>query len=364
MPNIKITKLLGFWFLIFTSVIFGSYSAYGDDSAKHLRVGGVVSLSGPASVHGESIQQGLLLAAEDLAAEGKKVDLVFEDDGSNSSKTVSAIQNLAAKGINLFIGMTWSFQAESAAPVIQRLAGLGFAPACSSQIAGGPNQAMLFGTNPSTEKIPIIKDWFLSNNIKSADMIYAASSWGSLHEEVLKKAAKEANVTIGEVSTYNYGDEAASIPVLVTKLRRSKPDAVFVTGSKEGSAILIRKMLEQQVKAKLLGTDDFRDAVEAGLIENDLKGLDAYYLTLPISKEFSARFEKRFKKAPYVYADSAYDGLMLLSAAFHATDGTPEKMREYLILNPSYSGFSGPIRFDNNGDVHKSTFRILKLSEK
>lgn len=338
--------------------------AYAEESKKPLKVGAVVSLSGPASVHGESIRDGLILAKEDLAAKGINVDLAFEDDGSNSAKTISAIQSLSARGYKLFIGMTWSFQAENAAPVLSRLGALGYAPACSSQIAGGSNSAMLFGTNPSTETTPIIADWFKSNGVKSAGMIYAASGWGTLHEQIFRDAAAQAGTKISAVESYNYGEEGSSIPSLVTKLRTSPPDAIFVTGSKEGSSILLKKLIEQGIKSKILGTDDIEDAVMAGLIPADMKGIDAFYIALPISDEFRSRFKQRFNKDPYVYADSAYDGLMVFERANRETDGSPQGMRNYLISNLDYSGYTGAIKFDRNGDVHRGTFKIMKLNGK
>ena len=331
------------------------------EAQKPLRVGAVVALSGPAALHGESIKNGLLLAADSLAAQGKKIELVFEDDGSNSSKTVSAIQSLHARGINFFIGMTWSFQAEGAAPALKRIHALGMAPACSSEIAGGPSPGLLFGTNSSSEKAPVLEEWFKKEKIHTAAMIYASSGWGTVHEKIFREVAQKAGVTITTVNSYNYGDEATAIPSLVSKLKSTMPDGLFITGSKEGSSLLVKKLNDFKMKVKVLRTDDIKDADLAGILPHSTEDVPLSFITLPIADEFKMLYKKKFKTDPYVYSDSAYDMLTVLSAAYSNTSGAPADVRAYLLAAKSFPGLSGPISFDANGDVHRNQYVIEKI---
>ena len=84
---------------------------------KVLRVGAILSMSGPASAQGAALKDGIELAKNVLENGGWKVEVIYEDDGTVPKTTVSAIESLAARGTKFFIGPTWSFLADAAAPI-------------------------------------------------------------------------------------------------------------------------------------------------------------------------------------------------------------------------------------------------------
>lgn len=64
------------------------------------------------------------------------------------------------------------------------------------------------------------------------------------------------------------------------------------------------------------------------------------------------------KKVAIIYADSAYDGLMIIAKAVENTDGTVGQVRDYLRNKLVYEGYSGRFDFNENGDTQKTIFTV------
>ena len=170
--------------LILTILTFFAVNAHAED--LKIKVGGVLALSGLASPHGKSIQEGMLLAQEDLKKEGIDIQFTFEDDNTQTSKTIAAIQSLSARGIKFIIGPTWSYQVASALKILEKSKILAIAPACSSEFSGGAHPNVIYGTLKTSEKMKPASEWIKSNNIKKVMILRDSSEWGSSHETMFK----------------------------------------------------------------------------------------------------------------------------------------------------------------------------------
>ena len=89
-----------------------------------IRIGAVLALTGAASIHGQNEREGLELARKEINSKGgiagKQVEIIYEDDQTDSAKSVTAIKKLVeVDNINLIIGGTWDFLANADIPVIE-----------------------------------------------------------------------------------------------------------------------------------------------------------------------------------------------------------------------------------------------------
>ncbi|MDR2097641.1 MAG: ABC transporter substrate-binding protein, partial [Spirochaetaceae bacterium] len=74
-----------------------------------IKIGGIFPLSGNVAVYGVEARNGILLAIEEINAaggvNGKKIELISEDDEGNPEKSVNAYNKLTAKDkVNIIIG--------------------------------------------------------------------------------------------------------------------------------------------------------------------------------------------------------------------------------------------------------------------
>ena len=345
------------------TLFFLPYCAFGQEGEAvsgrpPLKIAAVLSLTGPASVHGESMRKGIELAQRELKIEGRPVSVAVEDDGTAPLRTVSVVKSLTARGYKFFVGPTWSYLVESAGPVFQREGVLALAPAVSSEEVGGIQPAVFFGTGKSQYKLKPVIEWLRAQQVKKAAIVYASSRWGEVHGALYKQAAAAAGVEIVALETFNYGDEEGSIPIILTKLRGLDVDALLTTSSKEGAAKIFRVMSELKMRAKLLSTEDLLDAARAGILPAADGRTAAYSLALVTLPDFALKYRQAFGEEPYIYADSAYDAVRLLTRAYYETDGSVGAVSKYLEDLKGYSGLSGVWVFDRGHDVQKGAYEI------
>jgi len=78
-----------------------------------IKIGSILSLNGAASSWGQAAQNGMNLAVEDINREGgihgKKIKIVYENDQSDPTQTVTAYNKLKnINDIKFFIGASWT----------------------------------------------------------------------------------------------------------------------------------------------------------------------------------------------------------------------------------------------------------------
>ena len=89
-------------------------SACAQTGQDTIKIGAVLSLSGPAAAYGDASRQAIDLAVQEINAgggiNGKELVVVYEDDHTNAQQAVSAFQKVAnIDGVAAVIGGTWDF---------------------------------------------------------------------------------------------------------------------------------------------------------------------------------------------------------------------------------------------------------------
>ena len=355
---------MGLRAVLFLFLIVFSVSAEELSSRpKVLKIGAVLALGGNASVHGNNIKNGLELAKRDLESRGWLVDLAYEDDETQPAKTVSAIHALTARGYNLLIGPTWSYQVESAISVIERQNALSYCPATSSIVVGQKSANVFHGISFGEVMLGPVVAWLQANSIKRVAIVYADCVWGEVHSKLYQEATKRVGATLVTQEKFSYGEEESALPILVTRMKAKAPDVILTTGSAQSSAMIVKKLKELNAKIKVMSTDDMQDAVEQRLVNVEDKSIPKIYaLIAKIDQRFRDKYRETYSAEAGIYADSAYDGLMIMAEAVGNTDGSTEQVQEYLHQKLNYQGYSGRFDFDDNGDTQKTTFFVRSFN--
>jgi len=84
------------------------------------------------------------------------------------------------------------------------------------------------------------------------------------------------------------------------------------------------------------------------------------------NESFRSRFKKETGKEVKLYSPYVYDATMILVEAMKTADSVNPKIYSKEIANIKYSGVTGPISFDKNGDVQDASLTIFtyNLNEK
>lgn len=333
-------------------------SVAGD--SKSLKVAALLGLTGGASHHSAAIRKGIELAAEDLRARGWEIDLRFEDDQTNPTKTVSAMQFLARQGYKLFIGPTWSFQVNAVRGIVAKNDFIAMVPAGSSDINGGAAQGIYNLSPARTQQLPDLVKWLKRTGFRRGFIVTPNGDWGEIHRQVFARAVKEAGGTVVGEEQFDYGIDIASLRTILLKVKQGNADIVFTTGASGDVANVVRARNSLHLNFSILSTEDIRDALALNLVTPADLQQNVFAIGLTVGPDFRKRYSARFGKEPNLYADRGYDALMILAEAVERTDMSPKTVRSFLSSGVQFSGVSGGIKFDNHGDVESGEYQIVK----
>jgi branched-chain amino acid transport system substrate-binding protein len=347
--------------VIFLFALAMPHVSVAEDS-KSLKVAALLGLTGGASYHSAGIRKGMELAAEDLKERGWKIDLRYEDDQTNPTKTVSAMQFLASQGYKLFIGPTWSFQVNAVRGIVAKNDFVAMVPAGSSDINGGPAQGIYNLSPARMQQVPDLIEWLKKTGYRRGFIVTPNGDWGEIHRQVFAHAMKDAGGTVVGEEQFDFGIDISSLRTILLKSKLAKADVVFTTGAGGDVANVVRARNALHLNFSILSTKDISDALALHLVTPADVQQNVFAIGLSVGADFTKRYKARFGEEPNLYSDRGYDALMILAEAIEKTDGSPKAVRSFLNSGTQFSGVSGLIKFDSHGDVESGDYQIVKAS--
>lgn len=328
-----------------------------------LKIGVVLGLTGDAAVHSKNMKDGLTCAQQKLREQGVAVDLTFEDDGTDPKRTIAAFQSLLWRDFHFFIGPAWSYQVPPVLPILQKAGAVTIAPATFSEIATPGAGHIFYGVSAGEAEVRVLRDWLKAQNIRKIATLVAEGSWGEAHEGYFLSAARGLGIEVTSSNRYSYGSEQSAIPAVILKIKSQQPDAILSTGSADGEAVIANSVAKIRAVTRIVGTEDMQDAADLRLFDPSVTPGVEYTLIKKSSPAFAAIFKGCAANTPGIYADSAYDSLMVLVHAIQSSDGSPAGVRKILSKDFQYQGVTGVFSFDEHGDVHKEDYEVREVSK-
>ena len=331
-------------------------------STKKLKIGAVLSLTGPASTHGNAIREGLEFAKSDLQEKGWDIDIEYQDDGTEPKKTILAVQRLSAEGIKYFIGPTWGVLAVPSAPIFKKLNALSLQPCNSSDFVKGVNDRYFFFFTPPSKAKPKIVEFLKQQAGKKVAIYNNISDWGNLWENMFKEAISEAGATLVETKNVQYAGEEGGISSIITSFKQKGINVILSTTTKELTAFTISHLEQQQMKVALL-SPDLIDTIHEKLSNTKSSFVEGYTITPISDPNYGIRFENKYGRKTNKYSDSAYDSLITLTTAIDAVGSDTDKISNYLKNTIDLKGYAGRIKFTTTNDIEGYGYEIKKLVE-
>jgi branched-chain amino acid transport system substrate-binding protein len=342
--------------------------------ANVVKIGHVGPISGAIAHLGKDNENGARMAIEELNAEGVMIDgkkvtfeLVAEDDAADPKQGTAVAQKLADAKV---------------AGVIGHLNSGTSIPASAIYSAAGIPQISPSATNPKytrqgfkTTFRVVADDTQLGGTLgkyavttlkgKSIAVIDDRTAYGQGVAEEFTKAVEAAGgkVVAKEFTT----DKATDFNSILTTIKGKKPDVVFFGGMDAVAGPMLKQMKSLGIKAKFMGGDGIcstelvklgGDAIaddqvfcaEAGGVEGEAKaGME----------DFRNKFKTKFGAEVQVYAPYVYDSVKLMVAAMvKANSSDPAKYLPVLAATADYKGVTGPISFDEKGDIKNGALTL------
>lgn len=336
-----------------------------------IRIGAVLSVTGPGASLGEQQQQALEMVVGQIndagGYNGHPIELEVVDDQSNPDRAVEQMRAIISSfDPHAVIGGSLSGVCLATKPVTEELGVLQY---CLSA-ANIPAPAPLYfsAQSPLARWIADLPfQHFVNEGYERVGCLASDDASGQLTVSVLEPAAKGAGIELF-VETFNVAD--VDVSAQLTKLRSNDLDAMYVCTSGAGVVTVLQGMQQLGIdiptwigsgSASLPVAELIKDVLpEAGVLTGGEK--IQVYDQLPTDDpqapaiiEFAGQFEAEFGRRPDLFAASAVDALNILLEGISAVgpDAEPADIAKYLEDEIDYVGLQ--LEYDFSADDHRGT---------
>jgi len=325
-----------------------------------VKIGAILTTSGPAASLGEPQRKTLELLVDEVNARGgilnKKLQLIVYDDGADPQKaTVFAKRLIEADGVDLILGPTASGPSLAIIPIVQQAGILNISLAGASAIID-PVRPWVFKM-PASDSMAARSIYLdmRKRGVKKLAILHDTGAFGRASLEQFRKSASLYDITIVGVESYDPKDTDTSVQL--TKMKSLEADAFLVLGISPAPALVTKNYRDLRLAPPLYHTHAVATPEFLRLAGAAAEGIriPAPPLVLPgtdqgefrvVVERFAVPYQKRFEVAPTVFAGYAHDGFWLAMAALKAA-GTTEKaaVRAAFERITDFKGVNGTYNF-------------------
>jgi branched-chain amino acid transport system substrate-binding protein len=343
---------------------------------KVVKIGGLLTTSGPAAHLGKVCLTGAQMAVDEINAKGGltvggekvKVELINYDDKCVAKDAVSATERLLKQDkVPVIMGAICSHCMLAAMEVTEKEKIPIVTPIASSVKITSMGYKYVFRTwsNAAIQAETVTRFASEDLKLKTAAYIGRNDAWSRSAADEFKKRWEKRGGKLLVTEFYELG--STDFYPQLTKAKNANPDLIYFCSLSEDGALAVKQAKELGIKAQIMGTDEMGNdqffQVSGGAIE----GAYIYWTEGP-KKQKSLDYEQRYKKKYGVDSiaidKGGYDTLSIIAQAIEkagtVTDST--KIRDAL-AKTDYDGIRQRFFFSDNGQA-KVEMWIVKIENK
>jgi branched-chain amino acid transport system substrate-binding protein len=338
-----------------------------------IKIGVIQPLTGSVAYNGTTDVNGSKLAADEINAKGgvlgKKIELVVEDGQCKPANSVNAAEKLIQR--DKVVALSGAFCSSATLAVMP--------------VAQNYKIPLITGVSSSAPLTEKGNQWFF--RATETDALLAKSFAKILYGEIkLRKVAyigvnddfgrgavaefekqmKDLGATTVMTEFFEHG--TSDFYTLLTKLKASGADGVFVAAETQDGSIFVKQKAELGLPVKVFGVGSWATSDFIKLTGDASEGIYAAVpyaatMTTPKNKGFVEAYTARFKEAPGKYSTAGYNAISILAQAIARANSTDaEKIREAL-TKTDYEGPNGHFQFDAKGQASGFTVVLVQLTK-
>jgi branched-chain amino acid transport system substrate-binding protein len=363
---------------IATSLVLGAVAAYAADTIK---IGSILSVTGPAAFLGDPELKTLQMYVEDINKKGgvigRQLELVHYDDGSDANKANGFAKRLIDDDkVDILVGGTTTGATMSMVPLVEK-ANIPFISLAGAVVIVEPVKKWVFKT-PHTDRMAAEKVFedMKKRGISKVALLSETSGFGQSGKKETEGVAAKYGITL--VANETYGPKDTDSSPQLTKIKNvAGVQAVFVFGLGQGPAIVTKnyKQLgitlplyhahgvasEEFIKLAGAAAEGVRLPAASLLIADKLAANDPQK---PVVTAYTKAFNDKWKTDVSTFGGHALDGLMLAVDAIKRANSTDKsKVRDALEATKGFIGTGGKVNMsatDHMG-LDLSAFNMLEI---
>ena len=311
----------------------GGSNSGGSDSDVFM-IGGIGPTTGDNAIYGTAVENGIQLAVDEINADGGingyQIEYQFEDDQSDSEKSVNAYNILKDWGMQMLVGTVTStpcvavveeshadnmFQLTPSATTVEAVQYDNAFRMCFSDPSQGTVSADYIADNSIASKIAIIYD--------SSDT-YSTGIYQSFAAE-----AEERGLEVVTAQAFT-ADSSTDFSVQIQKAKDSGAELVFLPIYYQEASLILAQADRAGFAPKWFGVDGMDGILNVDGFDGSLaEGLMFLTPFTPDAEDeatqsFVAAYEEEFGDTPIQFAADAYDCMYVIKAAAEKAEITPD----------------------------------------
>lgn len=323
-----------------------------------IEIGALVSLSGMAKTDGEQSRRAMTLAVEELNAGPLKatpVRLVEGNSDSDPARAAAELQRLIRE--------------EKVAAVVAAVSSdevLACAPAANL------SKTVLYATTASSDDIRQAGDFVFRSMgsaaaeaaalVRRVSELFPGARVAVLHSDRAFGVSYRdsfVNAFAGRKpipTTLSYPSGSSSFAAQVAALKSAAPAAILLAGNDSEMAAILKEARAAGITAPFFAAGIISDLIpaQAGAAAEGLVVVAPAFdvdSKLEKTRAFVAAFRQRYGVEPTYSAANSYDAVWLLAELIQKGARSGEALRDGLYTTTDFPSLSGPLTFDQDGEV-------------
>ena len=358
------------------TLIAGAYAA-----SAQVKVGAVLSVTGPASFLGDPEKKTLEMYVEEInqkgGVNGQKLQLVIYDDGGDANNARTFATRLVEEDkVVAMVGGTTTGATLAMIPVFED-AQIPFISLAGAIQIIEPVRKWVFKT-PHTDKMACEKIFgdLKRRNLTTIALISGTDAFGKSMRDQCVAVAPKLGIAVAHEETYGPRDSDMT-PQLTNIRNKAGVQAVVNPGFGQGPAIVTRNYRQLAIAQPLYqshgvaskqfidlagpAAEGVRLPAAALLIADKLADADPQK---PVVTSYTRIYQQKSGQAVSTFGGHAYDGLMILTQAMgRAKSADKAKVRDEIEKTKGYLGTGGIVNMsptDHMG-LDLTAFRMLEI---
>ncbi|HET7318860.1 MAG TPA: ABC transporter substrate-binding protein [Nitrospirota bacterium] len=371
-------RFLKFLILSFFLPVLSLTQAFAEDT---LKVGAILSVTGPASNLGAPEARTLSMLVEDINARGgiigKKVELVVKDSGGSPEKAVSfAKQLIEEEKVFAMIGPSTSGETMAIKNIAEE--GKTILLSCAAaEVIVSPVAKYVFKVAPKDGFAAVrIFDEMKKLGISKIGMLSSNTGFGKAGKEQLEKLAPEHGIQIAISEVYD--KSATALTAEVTKLKAKGVQAIVNWSIEPAQSIVIKNARQTGMTIPIFQSHGFANIQYARTAGSAAEGVifPASRIVVsdalpeknpqkPVIMAYKKAYEAKYHEDVSTFGGHAYDAMMILARAIREAGADREKVRSAVENMKNFIGTAGVFNFsptDHNG-LDINAFAMLTVKD-
>jgi branched-chain amino acid transport system substrate-binding protein len=351
-------------------------------SQDPIKIGAVVSLTGTYAGLGVPEQNAIQLEVARFndagGIDGRKVEVVYEDDATDPAKAQAATTRLIEQEkVIAIIGATGTGQTMGMRADIDR-AGIAQVSMAGGNAITATFDKLVFQTPwPNRLVVPYTLAYMKKQSITRIGLLSDSGGYGKDGRAVVLDEVAKYGVTIVADETFNAGD--TDMTTQLTKIKAKGPQAIWMWAAGKEGAVIVKNAkalgpvwgVAGNEEASIFGTpgNGRKEFVEGAgpaaegftfaagrILAPDSYGKDTE--AYKVATDFIDRYTKKYGKAPDIFAGHAYDAITIVLDGLKRAGGGADGggLRDAIEKTTGLVGVGGTFTYtatDHNGLTDK-----------